>query len=151
MVIIKTPRNRFFALIDFGLTLLAWLVFVYLLGAGVWSIILNGHLQADVLAAPIPSFADTLLLYLLVAAGIAAALVAWAQYNAIRFGPMARRQVVPARPLGVLLRRFGSNPVQAGTLHRCHRATIFHGQDGLIQAIEVKPEPNKRPVIRMLR
>lgn len=151
MVIIKTPRNRVFALIDFSLTLMAWLVFVYLLGAGLWTIILEGHLEADLLAAPIPSATSTLLLYLLVAAGIATVLVAWAQYNAIRFGPMARHQRVPARPLGVLLHRFGTNPVQVGSLHRCQRATIHHGQDGLIQAIDVKAETNRRPTIRMLR
>src|SRR3546814_13058483 len=84
-MIIKMPRFWVFALIDFVLTALAWVIFLYLFGGGVASI-LKGDMPgiAVPLASRLLPFLYTLLVYIVVAIGIGLVLFAWSKYKEIR-------------------------------------------------------------------
>src|SRR3546814_7806976 len=107
-MIIKMPRFWVFALIDFVLTALAWVIFLYLFGGGVASI-LKGDMPgiAVPLASRLLPFLYTLLVYIVIAIGIGLVLFAWAKYNEIRFGRFDRRKTPGPVSNGKLASRFG--------------------------------------------
>ncbi|CAM5210465.1 Biofilm PGA synthesis protein PgaD OS=Castellaniella defragrans OX=75697 GN=HNR28_002556 PE=4 SV=1 [Castellaniella defragrans] len=139
MMIIKTPRSRLFALIDAVLTALAWLIFLYLFGAGILAITAG---EAQGIAVPVfsnllPSML-TLLAYGVVAAGIALVLALWAQYNAIRFGSLERRKAARTVTDDQLAQGFDVTPEAIGRLRASRRAAIHHAEDGRIQLIDIE-------------
>lgn len=154
MMIIKTPRSRAIALIDFLLTALAWFAFCYLFLAGVRSI-LKGTMPG--ISVPLVSrllpHVHTLMVYVLVAAGIGLLLFLWASYNAMRFGGLDRRKPPAVLPTETLAASFGLNPTQIKTLHTSQNVRIHHTAEGQISLIDFSgrqkaPRDNVVPMSR---
>ncbi len=141
MMIIKTPRSRAIALIDFLLTALAWFAFCYLFVAGIRSI-LDGRIHG--LGIPIVSLllphAHTLLVYTLVAVGIALLLLFWASYNAMRFGGLDRRKPPTAMTDAALAASFSIDPAQLKVLRGSQITCIHHTDEGQINLIDFARE-----------
>ncbi|TAN27443.1 MAG: poly-beta-1,6-N-acetyl-D-glucosamine biosynthesis protein PgaD [Castellaniella sp.] len=140
-MIIKTPRTRAVALIDFLLTALAWFAFCYLFAAGIRPI-LEGRIHG--LTAPIASqllpHAHTLLVYALVAVGIALLLLAWAGYNALRFGGLDRRKPPTILTDADLAASFSIDPAQLKVLHDSQITCVHHTDEGQISLIDFARE-----------
>jgi biofilm PGA synthesis protein PgaD len=137
MMIIKTPRSKAISLIDFLLTALAWFAFCYLFAAGIRPT-LEGRIHG--LTAPIASqllpHAHTLLVYALVAVGIALLLLAWASYNALRFGGLDRRKPPTILTDTDLAASFSIDPAQLKVLHDSQITCIHHTDEGQISLID---------------
>lgn len=136
-MIIQTPRSIAHFLIDFLLTALAWLAFLYLLANGIVSIVESDRQSADLsaMAHLLPSLA-TLLIYLFVAVCVALVLYAWAKYNARRFGGLDRRATPPPLSHEDLAASFGISVEQLEQLRRSYISVIHHAPDGRIARIE---------------
>ncbi|KCV59270.1 poly-beta-1,6-N-acetyl-D-glucosamine biosynthesis protein PgaD [Bordetella bronchiseptica 99-R-0433] len=136
-MIIKTPRSRVAAAIDALLTALAWFGFFYLFGAGLLAVLqgARGGPEIGWAARVLPSLA-TLGAYLAVALLNAAVLVAWARYNAMRYGGLDRRRVPD--PLGDrdLARSFGVDRAQRARIAGAKSLTVHHTEDGRIRALD---------------
>lgn len=136
-MIIKTERSGVFTLIDFILTLLAWIAFGYLFIEGIVSIFRGDTpgLAVPIMSRLLPSL-RTLLVYVVVAVGIALVLFAWAKYNAIRFGGLDRRKTPPALSNEALATSFEISAEQLASLRDSHRAVIYHTPEGRINDID---------------
>jgi biofilm PGA synthesis protein PgaD len=136
-MIIKTERSAVFTLIDFILTLLAWIAFGYLFIAGIVSIVQGDTpgLAVPIMSRLLPSL-RTLLVYVVVAVGIALVLFAWAKYNAIRFGGLDRRKTPPALSNEALATSFEISAEQLTHLRDSRRAVIHHTPEGRIDGID---------------
>lgn len=136
-MIIKTPRSRVSALIDFVLTLLAWIAFSYLFIDGIVSIVEGNTpgLAVPFMSRLLPTL-RTLLVYAVVAVIIALVLLAWAKYNATRFGGLDRRKTPSALSDEALAASFEISENQLATLRESRRAIIHHTHEGVISEIE---------------
>lgn len=137
MMIIETPRSQTIALIDFLLTALAWLGFLYLCASGIQSIV-DDRTQA--LAAPLASRllpeAHTLLAYAIVIACIGLLLFAWADYNARRYGGLDRRRPLRDVASESLAASFDISQTQLNTLHASQSVRIHHTNEGRISLLD---------------
>ncbi|HEU0229743.1 MAG TPA: poly-beta-1,6-N-acetyl-D-glucosamine biosynthesis protein PgaD [Burkholderiaceae bacterium] len=151
-MIIKTPRSRVSALIDFALTLLAWIAFGYLFIDGIVSIVEGNTpgLAVPFMSRLLPEL-RTLLVYVVVAAIIALVLFAWAKYNAARFGGLDRRKTPPALSSEALADSFEISADQLATLRESRRATIHHTPDGLISGIEASDVRGSASVVNLVQ
>lgn len=150
-MIIKTPLFWAYALIDFLLTLLAWLAFSYLFVTGLIAILVGeAGGRAMPLASRLLPAMHTLMVYMIVAACIAVILFSWAQYNTIRFSRYNRRRMYPVLAPEVLANSFGMTVSQIGTLRASRRAVIHHTDGGLIHAIDVDNSAITRSSIQMI-
>lgn len=142
MTIIQTPQSAVGRLIDFLLTALAWIVFLYLFGSGIWSI-----LTEPVSGISVPLFsrllphAETLLVYALVVACICLLLAVWASYNAQRFGKLDRRRPTPELSDETLAGSFQISSAHSQRLHTSHIIHIHHTEDGQISLIDFQGAP----------
>lgn len=150
-MIIKTPRSRAYALIDFLLTLLAWLAFSYLFAAGLVAVLTGGPrgLTASLVERVLPA-AHTLMVYVVVGLCIAALLYAWAQYNTIKFGQRHRRRMYPILTPEALADSVGMTVLQIGILRTSQRVVIHHTDDGLVDVIDVDQAVITASIIRMV-
>lgn len=96
MILIQTKQHWFPRLLNIAATLLAWGVFAYLMIDGV-NTLLHGGPQPKELTLRGKFFATlhSLLWYLLMAAALSAALLAWAKYNQRRAARYSRRKRAP--------------------------------------------------------
>lgn len=95
-LLIHSQQSRLGRAVDLLLTLSAWVAMAYLLVQGVASLLASGrHGSRPALVAGIMPTLDTLLIYLLVALGLGAILLAWAKYNERRAGWYQRRSRMP--------------------------------------------------------
>ncbi|MBV6271518.1 poly-beta-1,6-N-acetyl-D-glucosamine biosynthesis protein PgaD [Alcaligenaceae bacterium CGII-47] len=151
MMLITTPRSKAAALIDFLLTLLAWLAFSYLFVVG-----LIAFLMGDALGTAVPSTLRwlptiyTFIFYVVMVASIAAVLFSWAQYNTLRFGRSDRRIMYPILRPEELANSCGISMSQLEILRSSQRVVIYHTDDGLIRMIDIDDETITHPKIRIV-
>lgn len=153
MMIIKTPRSRAAALIDFLLTALAWSAFFYLFAAGIRPVLAGG---TNGLAVPLASqllpHAHALLVYALVAVGIALMLLVWASYNALRYGGLHRRKPPAVLTDTELAASFSIDPAQLKVLHDSQITCVHHTDEGQISLIDFAREQHTPDnVVQILR
>lgn len=136
-MIIRTQRGRWRVLLDSLLTLIAWVVFVYLFAAGIWSVVMHSHPGAVDLPwlsrlLPTVSNLGVYLLAMLIQGGL---LLLWARYNWWRFhGQDRRARIAPLDDESLL--RWSGIPAQA--LQRLRQApvsVIHHAPDGSIYRV----------------
>lgn len=142
MMLIKTPRSRTNALVDFFLTALAWFVFCYLFVTGIWSILESATPGLSMPLVPrLLLEVHTLLAYVFVAAGIDLLLLAWAVYNALRFGGLDRRKAQPALTCAALAASFEISLELLKALRASQAMRIHHTDEGQINAIDFSRNP----------
>ena len=136
-MIIRTARSRLAGAIDFLLTALAWAAFAYLLLAGMWNLLLSTSAGPDIswLERLLPSL-GTLGIYTAVALFNAALLLAWARYNALRFGGMDRRSAPSPLDDQTLARRFGVSLAQRIGMAGSRIMTVHHSEQGDIVGVD---------------
>lgn len=137
-MIIQTPRSRLHAAVDTLLTALAWIGFIYLLGAGLWEMFQGGREQGPdipVVSVLLPSL-GTLGIYLVVALFNAGILLVWARYNAIRYGGLDRRQAPLPLTDAQLAQSFGVHLLLRMRLAGAKAMTVHHTAEGHIHSID---------------
>jgi len=141
MMILQTSRSRAARTFDFLLTALAWLAFCYLFAAGIGILAETrfSGLASPVLAGLLPDV-RLMLAYLAVVVCITLALSAWAHYNALRFGRLARRKPISGLRPETLALSFGISPMQIELLHTGRVLSIHHTDEGLIHRIDFMPD-----------
>ncbi|HEX7386109.1 MAG TPA: poly-beta-1,6-N-acetyl-D-glucosamine biosynthesis protein PgaD [Castellaniella sp.] len=154
MMIIKTPRSTPLAAADFLLTACAWLAFLYLFGSGIWSIVHDGASEmANPVALRFLPHMHVLLAYATVSIGIGLLLLAWASYNAKRYGGLDRRRHPRTLAPESLAASFDISPTQVSTLHANQSIWIHHTPEGQISLLRFidSPRTPTRDVVRQLR
>ena len=134
-LLIRTERRWLPRAIDFLLTLLAWLGFLYLFIHGFIAVLQHNpsarmHLHFGLLFATI----DTLATYLLVGLVNALILLTWAKYNEIR-RRVERRKPIPALTQVQLLASFGLTLPMLQTLRDNRICTVHHNDAGRVVAV----------------
>lgn len=135
-MVVRSQRSAIRHAIDWVLTLIAWLVFLYLFAKGIWAVGTNQlhGLDMPFFSRALPSI-DTLIIYGLAMLVQAVLLIVWALYNWTRFRGKTRR----ASPLSLnaqkLSRSYGIDSNMLQTLQRKSVSVIHHTPDGRISAI----------------
>lgn len=137
-MIINVERTRSLParLIDLVLTIIAWVLFVFLLYRGVVDSGTGPGSGPRPIVPDALSTLDTLTLYAIVALINAAILIGWAIYNQARFRGRNRRQ-----PVGILSDRkladsFNVKTSSLEELRASRLAVVFHDERGVIRDIQ---------------
>lgn len=139
MMIIKTPQSLPGLISDSLLTALAWLAFLYLLIAGVQSVLTAPTAaRATPLTSSLLPDVRTLLAYAIVSSCIGLLLYLWASYNAWRFNGLDRRKPHATLTDRALALSFHLNPAQVAGLHHSRNILLHHAEDGKIQLISLQ-------------
>jgi len=135
-MIISTSRSRLGFLVDAVLTIIAWIAFIYLFGAGIVAILRGAAQgpQAPLWSTFLPTM-GTLSAYLLVAAINAAILVAWAIYNHLRFAGLDRRTSPAAIGAAQLARSFALDAKGVEDINASKVVVIHHDEEGRIMKV----------------
>ncbi|RYF56203.1 MAG: poly-beta-1,6-N-acetyl-D-glucosamine biosynthesis protein PgaD [Comamonadaceae bacterium] len=140
-MIVTTERSFFDSAFDFLLTLLAWIGFIYLIAGGVLAV-LHGGLTGPALPfwSKLLPTVNTLLIYVIAATCNGLVLVAWAQYNRLRFGGLDRRKA-----FGPLLddrgvAGFCATQQLLSQLRRARISTVHQDSGGRVDAVDL-PAP----------
>src|SRR5690606_26724126 len=95
IMIISTSRSRVGTFLDALLTVIGWIVFIYLFGRGILGILRNaaGGPEASLMPTFLPTL-GTVSTYAIIALINAAIFISWALYNYWRFEGVERRKPV---------------------------------------------------------
>lgn len=135
-MVIRTQRSALRHAIDWVLTLLAWLVFLFLFAKGIWAVGTDHTEGLDVpfLSRALPSM-DTLAIYGLAMLLQASILLVWALYNWSRFHGKTRRNTSAHLHDEQLARSYGIDQSTLNTLRNSPISVIHHAPEGNINAI----------------
>jgi biofilm PGA synthesis protein PgaD len=135
-MVLRSQRSTARHAVDWVLTLLAWLVFLYLFAKGIWAVGTNQvhGLDMPFLSRALPSV-DTLAIYGLAMLVQACLLILWAVYNWSRFRGKTRRAAAVSLTEQKLSRSYGVDSSMLLTLQKNPVSVIHHTPDGGISAI----------------
>ena len=134
-MIISTSRSSVGFFFDVLLTVIGWIAFVYLFGAGILAI-LHGAAEGPE-ASLLPTFLPTLgtlSTYALIAAINAAILICWALYNHWRFTGLDRRKPIDAVSIVRAARSFSVTVNAVSGMRAAKILTVHHNAEGCISA-----------------
>lgn len=135
-MVIRSQRSKLRHTVDWILTVLAWIIFLYLFAKGIWAVGTN-HVQGlDVpfFSRMLPSL-DTLGIYALAMAFQGIVLIVWALYNWGRFHGKTRRGSSKTLQDEELTRSYGIDHSTLNSLRTSPVSVIHHSTDGTITAI----------------
>ena len=143
--LVFTPRSRLAYALEFLLTLVMWVFFMYLflrdvLGVLKKPLVLTAVGESGMLSA----LTGSLLLYALIALLNGAVVVAWAKYNAYR-GREERRKLVGNLSNQELGASFGLSPEVLHGMHAARVMTVHHDERGTIHQVDVGQGPTPAP------
>lgn len=134
-ILVRTTQHWMPRAIDAGLTVVAWIGFLYLLATGVGSL-----MQTGTATQPSESLIFETLgsigVYLLLATAMATGLLIWAKYNQLRIQRSERR--LRATPVSAekLAQSFRVHPGVLAFLQRQQRLVVHSDDQGHVQAFE---------------
>lgn len=135
-MVVRSQRSAVRHGIDWVLTLIAWMVFIFLFAKGIWAVGTNQlhGLDMPFFSRAIPSI-DTLIIYGLAMLVQAVLLIVWALYNWTRFRGKTRRASALSLDAQRLSISYGIDSHMLQTLHSNSVSVIHHTPDGRISAI----------------
>ncbi|KES25537.1 MULTISPECIES: poly-beta-1,6-N-acetyl-D-glucosamine biosynthesis protein PgaD [unclassified Pseudomonas] len=137
MNLIKTPQHWLPRSLDVLLTLCAWAIFVWLMERGIASLLASGWRGPRLdWSGQFLQTLDTLMVYVLCSALIAALLVSWARYNQIRAARYERRSRMPDLSRQALSRSFNISGDTLARLHGAQVVTLHNDEHGNLVWVE---------------
>lgn len=135
-MVIRSQRSKLRHTVDWVLTVLAWIIFLYLFAKGIWAVGSNRVQGLDVpfLSRVLPSL-DTLAIYALAMAFQGTVLIVWALYNWGRFHGKTRRGGTRTLEDEELTRSYGIDHSTLNSLRSSPVSVIHHSPEGTITAI----------------
>lgn len=148
MNLIRTQRHWLPQLLDIILTLIAWVVFAWLLYNGIIELIADQTRGPRIdVSIQLLSGLESLLLYLVLSLLVACTLIIWATYRKKQAAGFERRRRVPIMSDAILSSSFGVSS-QLLKLLQEQRVLIVHSDDdGHLLSVEM-PELNKHYTAR---
>jgi biofilm PGA synthesis protein PgaD len=148
MNLIRTPRHWLPRLFDITLTLIAWVVFAWLLYNGIIELIADQRqgprIDTD---TQILSGLDSLLLYLVLGLLVACILIVWAKYRKKQAAGFERRKRVPIMSDASLSSSFGVDPRLLKLIQKQQVLTVHNDDEGHFLSVEM-PELKKHYAAR---
>jgi len=138
MIITTKPHHPRYILAIL-LTILGWIAFFFLFGAGIVDILIGEMSGPDAPWLP-PLLLDsvnTILSYIVFVLAGTLLLIIWAQYNQRRFFGKDRRKFLAPLSREEFRARFGLSDAQLDTMRHARIITIHHEDDGTIRAIDI--------------
>lgn len=134
-MIISTSRSRTGSFFDALLTVIGWIAFIYLFGAGIVAILRNaaGGPEASLLPTFLPTL-GTLSTYAIIALVNAAIFLCWALYNYWRFKGLDRRKPITLINVAQMARSFSVTVDEVSRLRAAKVLTVHHNEKGDISA-----------------
>ncbi|MFN3579116.1 MAG: poly-beta-1,6-N-acetyl-D-glucosamine biosynthesis protein PgaD [Pseudomonas sp.] len=151
MKLIRTPRHWLPRLVDILLTVIAWVLFVWLMYNGIIDLIADQRQGPRIeLGTELLSGLDSLLLYLVMSLLVACVLTMWASYRRDQAAGFERRQRVPIMSDETLSSSFGVNPRLMQLLQKQQVLRVHNDEHGHLLSVEM-PELNKHYAARKKR
>lgn len=138
MNLIRTPRHWFPQLVDIVFTLIAWLVFIWLLLGNIRGIMIDERQGPRMqLGVNTLSGVDSLVLYLILSLLVAATIIIWAGYRRRQAAGYERRARVPNLSEETLSRNFGVDATLMRELQNRQLMTLHNDREGNLQSAEL--------------
>lgn len=138
MNLISTPRHWLPQLVDIMLTLIAWIVFVWLMVNGVTDLLADQEQGPRIdMGTELLSGLDSLLLYLVLSLLVAGVLIFWATYQKRQAAGFERRQRVPIISDETLSTSFRIDPRLLKLLQGQQVMTVHNDGDGRVLSVEM--------------
>tara|TARA_R110000822_G_scaffold21702_1_gene68341 strand:+ start:5931 stop:6416 length:486 start_codon:yes stop_codon:yes gene_type:complete len=148
MNLIHTPRHWLPQLVDIILTIIAWVVFVWLMYNGIVDLIDDQRQGPRIeMGTQLLSGLDSLLLYLVLSLMVAGILSIWAVYRRKQADKFERRKRVPDISDTTLSSSFGVDPRLMKLLQEQQVLTVHNDDDGHLLSVEM-PELKKHYAAR---
>lgn len=148
MNLIHTPRHWLPRLVDIVLTVIAWLVFIWLMYNGIIDLIDDQKQGPRIeMGTQLLSGLDSLLLYLVLSLLVACILSVWAAYRKRQAAGFERRKRVPIMSDTTLSGSFGVDPRLMKLLQEQQVLTVHNDDDGHLLSVEM-PELRKHYAAR---
>lgn len=148
MSLIYTPRHWLSQLVDIMLTVIAWIVFVWLVYGGILDLMTDqGQGPRIEMDTPLLSGLDSLLLYLMLSILVACILIFWATYRKKQAAGFERRKRVPIMSDETLSNSFGVDLSLLKILQQQQVMTVHNGEDGGFLSVEM-PALHQHPATR---
>ncbi|WP_022961635.1 poly-beta-1,6-N-acetyl-D-glucosamine biosynthesis protein PgaD [Halopseudomonas pelagia] len=139
MNLIYTPRHWLPRLIDIILTLIAWVVFVWLLYNGITDLIADQRQGPRIeMGTQLLSGLDSLLLYLVLSLLVACILSIWAAYRKKQAAGFERRKRVPIMSDETLSTSFGVDHRLLKLLQEQQVLTVHNDEHGQLLSVEMR-------------
>lgn len=148
MNLIHTPRHWLPRLVDIVLTVIAWVVFIWLMYNGIIDLIDDQKQGPRIeMGTQLLSGLDSLLLYLVLSLLVACILSIWATYRKRQAAGFERRKRVPIMSDTTLSGSFGVDPRLMKLLQEQQVLTVHNDDDGHLLSVEM-PELKKHYAAR---
>lgn len=148
MNLIRTPRHWLPRLVDIILTVIAWVVFIWLMYNGIIDLIDDQKQGPRIeMGTQLLSGLDSLLLYLVLSLLVACILSIWATYRRKQAAGFERRKRVPIMSDATLSSSFGVDPRLTKLLQEQQVLTVHNDEDGHLLSVEM-PDLNKHYAAR---
>lgn len=149
---LQMPAHRTVtALLTFGFWLFWFYLWLPLLALLAWA---AGLEQAYRYMVTLGGYDEVLRLagiYTLIIVLLGGALVGWATYNILRYGPKGRREANPAPDAEQVARHFGQGPIAVDSWRQAQRLHVVHNEAGVIEQVDIlgagAPVPGSQPAL----
>lgn len=133
----KPAHRTVTAVLTFGFWLFWFYLWLPLLALLAWAAGLEQAYRYMVTLGGYQEVLRLMGLYTLIIALLGGALVAWAAYNIMRFGPRIRRAGNAAPDTEQVARHFGQGPIAVESWRGAQRLHVTHNDAGVIEQVDI--------------